>query len=80
MEEGIAVCRRILEQHNQAMLDSDEKGAAAIRKEASRLATRRADTGGSNGAQRGAPRTSARSILPNSNETLRATASSVSAS
>jgi hypothetical protein len=63
MEEGIAVCRRIPEQHNHAMLDGDEKGAAAIQKEAS-TRNQSADTGGNKGAQRGAPRTSTRSILP----------------
>jgi hypothetical protein len=40
MEAGIAAYRAMLEQHNQAMLDGDEKKVMAIRKEANRLAVK----------------------------------------
>ena len=40
MEAGIAAYRAMLEQHNRAMLDGDEKRVMAIRKEANRLAVK----------------------------------------
>jgi hypothetical protein len=40
IEQGITHYRRMLEKHNAAMLAGDEKGAAAVQKEAGRLATK----------------------------------------
>jgi hypothetical protein len=40
MDAGITAYRAMLEQHNRAMLDADEKRVMAIRKEANRLAVK----------------------------------------